>query len=29
MPDDWWELIKLVVNAMLLVAWWLQHRPQP
>jgi len=29
MPDEWFELFKLVVNMMLLVAWWLQHRPRP
>jgi hypothetical protein len=29
MPDEWWELVKLVVNLMLLVAMLLQRRPRP
>jgi hypothetical protein len=27
MPDEWWELAKLVLNVLLLIAWWMQHRP--
>jgi hypothetical protein len=26
MPNEWWELIQLIVNALFLIAWWVQHR---
>jgi len=26
--DDWWELLKLIVNVLTLIALFLQHRPR-
>jgi hypothetical protein len=28
MPDDVVEILKLMLNLLLLAAWWLTHRPQ-